>query len=104
MSDSTAKDLPPEYRHIDEQPWETLRWPAQESKMMFHPRRVRPSRTPVSFTTSRARIIRAIGTASPMFCTPSRGYKIGDELYGPGTMVFHPDPHLEEPLSTETGA
>ena len=30
-------------------------------------------------------------------------FKIGDQLYGPGTMVFHQDPHFEEPLSTETG-
>jgi len=24
-------------------------------------------------------------------------------MYGKGTMVFHPDPHFEEDLSTETG-
>ena len=30
-------------------------------------------------------------------------FTIGEKQYGPGTMVFHPDPHFEEPLSTETG-
>jgi hypothetical protein len=24
-------------------------------------------------------------------------------VYGPGTMLFYPDPHFEEPLRTETG-
>ncbi len=24
-------------------------------------------------------------------------------MYGPGTMLFYPDPHVEEPLRTETG-
>ena len=30
-------------------------------------------------------------------------FKIGDKTYTPGTMIFHPDPHYEEDLSTETG-
>jgi hypothetical protein len=28
---------------------------------------------------------------------------MGGKMYGPGTVVFHPDPHIEEALSTETG-
>ena len=40
---SEREDRAPEYRHIDEQPWETIRWPGQESKMMFHPRPERPT-------------------------------------------------------------
>ena len=43
MPEQTTSDHPPEYRHTDEQPWETLRWPGQESKMMFHPRPERPT-------------------------------------------------------------
>jgi hypothetical protein len=30
-------------------------------------------------------------------------FTIGDRVYGPGTMMFYPDPHFEEPLRTVTG-
>ena len=29
--------------HADDWEWETLRWPGQESKMLFHPRPERPT-------------------------------------------------------------
>jgi len=98
-------DLPPQYRHIDEQPWETLRWPGQESKMMFHPRSEHP-------TEPNAGLVRyEPGSHHPrhrhdfaqVWYILEGEFKIGDKQYGAGTMVFHPDPHFEEPLSTETG-
>jgi redox-sensitive bicupin YhaK (pirin superfamily) len=30
-------------------------------------------------------------------------FRIGGKHYGPGTMVFYPDPHVESDLYTETG-
>jgi hypothetical protein len=30
-------------------------------------------------------------------------YEIEGKLYGPGTMLFHPDPHFEGALHTRTG-
>jgi len=30
-------------------------------------------------------------------------FRIGERTYGPGTMLFYPDPHFEDPLHTETG-
>ncbi|KCV40002.1 hypothetical protein L572_0446 [Bordetella bronchiseptica 345] len=30
-------------------------------------------------------------------------FKMGAKLFGPGTVVFHPDPHIEEELITDTG-
>ena len=103
MPDRT--DLPPEYRHIDERPWETLRWPGQESKMMYHPRPEHP-------TDPNAGLVRyEPGSHHPrhrhdfaqVWYILEGTFKIGEKQYGPGTMVFHPDPHFEEPLSTETG-
>ena len=35
-------DHGPEYRHVDDMAWETLRFPGQHSKMIFHPRPERP--------------------------------------------------------------
>ena len=44
-----AKDHGPEYRHVDDVPWETLRFPGQESKMLFHPRPERSSEPNTGF-------------------------------------------------------
>ena len=30
-------------------------------------------------------------------------FRIGEATYGPGTMLFYPDPHFEPPLSTSSG-
>src|SRR5688572_3122598 len=30
-------------------------------------------------------------------------FDIGGKMYGPDTMVYHPDPHVEDRLHTETG-
>jgi len=30
-------------------------------------------------------------------------FRIGERTYGPGTMLFYPDPHFEDPLHTESG-
>jgi hypothetical protein len=30
-------------------------------------------------------------------------FRIGGKIYGPGTMVYYPDPHFEEELFTDTG-
>ena len=55
MSQRT-EDHGPEYRHADEMPWETLRFPGQQSKMVFHPRPERPTGAPVHSIDPGARI------------------------------------------------
>ena len=30
-------------------------------------------------------------------------FQYGDATYGPGTMIYHPDPHTEPEMRTETG-
>jgi len=105
MPERTVRDLPPQYRHIDDRPWETLRWPGQESKMMYHP-------SPEHPTEPNAGLVRyEPGSHHPrhrhdfaqVWYILEGEFKIGDKQYGPGTMVLHQDPHFEEPLSTETG-
>jgi hypothetical protein len=34
---------PMEAVHADDRSWETLRWPGQRSRMLFHPRPERPT-------------------------------------------------------------
>lgn len=48
MTDQT-RDHGPEYRHAGDLPWETLRFPGQQSKMVFHPRPERPSQPNTGF-------------------------------------------------------
>jgi hypothetical protein len=98
-------DQPVETVHVDDRPWETLRWPGQWSKMMFHPRPDRP-------TEPNAGLVRYdAGSHHPwhrhdfaqVWYVLEGRFTIGDREHGPGTMLFFPDPHFEEPLRTETG-
>ena len=95
----------PEIRHRDDIEWETIRWPGETGKMLFHPRPERP-------TEPNAGILRlAPGAHHPLhrhdfaqvWYILSGEYRIGDRHCGPGTMLFHPDGHYEDALTTETG-
>ncbi len=92
-------------RHEDDMDWETLRFPGQLSKMLFHPDAERPSDPNAGFVRYEP------GAHHPthrhdfaqVWYILEGEFTIGEKLYGPGTMVFHPDPHYEDALSTETG-
>jgi len=107
MSSATPVDAhqPLEAVHADARPWETLRWPGQWSKMLFHPRPERP-------TEPNAGLVRyEPGSHHPfhkhdfaqVWYILEGEFRIGEATYGPGTMLFYPDPHFEPPLSTSTG-
>jgi hypothetical protein len=100
-----SADQPCQAVRIDERPWETLRWPGQWSKMLFHPRPEQP-------TEPNAGLVRYDpGSHHPwhrhdfaqVWYILEGQFTIGGRVYGPGTMFFYPDPHFEEPLRTETG-
>ena len=40
---ASGQHLPYEARHIDDIEWETIRWPGETGKMLFHPRPERPT-------------------------------------------------------------
>jgi mannose-6-phosphate isomerase-like protein (cupin superfamily) len=113
MRDATARrkvmpqrnDQPAEFRHVDEMPWEILRFPGQHSKMVFHPRPERP-------TEPNAGLVRyEPGAHHPLhrhdfaqvWYVLEGTFTIGARTVGPGTMIFYPDPHFEDDLSTDTG-
>ena len=96
---------PMEVVHESEREWETIRWPGQTGKMLFHPRPERP-------TEPNAGIVRyEPGSHHPLhrhdfaqvWYILEGEFTIGGKLYRPGTMIFHPDPHYEDALSTKTG-
>ncbi len=96
---------PMEAIHIDDREWETIRWPGQLGKMLLHPNPDRP-------TEPNAGLVRYDpGSHHPLhrhdfaqvWYIIEGEFEIGGKSYSPGTMIFHPDPHYEEALSTETG-
>lgn len=102
---ATEGHFPFEARHRDDVPWETIRWPGETGKMLFHPRPERP-------TEPNAGILRLEpGAYHPLhkhdfaqvWYILEGEFRIGGRACGPGTMLFHPDPHYEDELHTETG-
>lgn len=105
QNDPAAKHQPMEIRHIDDIDWETIRWPGETGKMLFHPRPERP-------TEPNAGILRLEPGAhhplhkhefSQVWYILEGSFRIGGRLCVPGTMIFHPDPHYEDDFSTDTG-
>ena len=102
---SRRDHLPYDIRHMDDVEWETIRWPGETGKMLFHSRPERP-------TEPNAGILRlAPGAYHPVhnhdfaqvWYVLEGTFRMGDKDYGPGTMIWHADPHYEEELRTETG-
>jgi hypothetical protein len=91
--------------HESEREWETLRFDGSQSKMLFHPRPERPTEPNAGFVRYQP------GSSFPVhrhdfaqiWYILEGEFTIGGRKYGPGTMVFHPDPHYEEEMHTETG-
>jgi hypothetical protein len=62
---SRRDHLPYQVRHLDEIDWETIRWPGETGKMLFHPApSSRPRTMPAPCGSRRARIIPSTITAS----------------------------------------
>lgn len=99
------KDQPAQFRHIDDMEWETLRFPGQHSKMLFHPRPENPTEPNAGFVRYEP------GAHHPLhrhdfaqvWYVLEGTFKIGERTCGPGTMINYRDPHFEDDLSTETG-
>ncbi|MBI08557.1 MAG: hypothetical protein CMM55_03455 [Rhodospirillaceae bacterium] len=94
-----------EAAHIDDREWEIIRWPGQMGKMLLHPNPDRP-------TEPNAGLVRYDpGSHHPLhrhdfaqvWYILEGEFEIGGKTYKPGTMIFHPDPHYEDELSTKSG-
>ena len=96
---------PMEATHIDDREWEIIRWPGQMGKMLLHPNPDRP-------TEPNAGLVRYDpGSHHPLhrhdfaqvWYILEGEFEFGGKSYKPGTMIFHPDPHYEDELSTKSG-
>ena len=102
---SSRKDPPPTVRHVDDVPWETIRWPGETGKMLFHPRPENP-------TEPNAGLLKfEPGSHHPwhrhdfaqVWYILEGHFEVGGQRYGPGSVFFHGDPHCEEELKTAEG-
>ncbi len=96
---------PYQVRHLDEIGWETIRWPGETGKMLFHPR-------PDDPTQPNAGILRLEPGAhhpehyhgfAQVWLVMKGDFVIDGRTCTPGTMLYHPDPHFEGAFRTETG-
>lgn len=104
-AETKQRHQPCEIRHRDDMEWETIRWPGETGKMLFHPRPERP-------TEPNAGILRLEPGAhhpihnhdfAQVWYVLSGSFVIGGKTVTPGAMIFHPDPHFEDEFTTETG-
>lgn len=102
---TTMQDEPPIARHLEAMDWETIRWPGETGKMLFHPTPERP-------TAPNAGLLRLEPGAwhprhrhdfAQVWYILEGEFDIGGETYRPGTMLFHPDPHVEPEFHTASG-
>ena len=91
--------------HADDRAWETLRWPGQWSKMLFHPSPERPAEPNaglVRYEPGSHHPFHQHDFAQVWYILEGE-FEIGEATYGPGTMLFYPDPNSEPPLLTKPG-
>jgi hypothetical protein len=102
---SQPQDHGPVYRHIDDMDWETLRFPGQHSKMVFHPSPDHPTQPNSGFVRYEPGAFhpRHRHDFAQVWYILEGTFRIGERSCGPGTVVYHADPHYEEDLSTATG-
>ena len=95
----------PQHRHESDMAWETLRFPGQLSKMLFHPSEANPTRPNAGLVRYEPGAYHPFHTHqfAQVWYILEGEFKIGDTLHGPGTMFCYGDPHFEDDLSTESG-
>jgi hypothetical protein len=108
--DKEMKDAPafihqmPQYRRPEDMEWEMGRF-KNKTKFLFHTRPEAPTEPNAGFLRYEPgagfRLHRH--DFAQVWYVVDGEFRMGGKPFGPGTVVFHPDPHVEEELTTETG-
>lgn len=100
-----ARDHAAIVRHIADMDWETIRWPGETGKLLFHPRPEAPDEPNAGLLRLEpgAYHPRHRHDFAQIWYVIEGEFKIAGKLYGPGTMLYHADPHYEDELHTDTG-
>jgi len=94
----------PEYRTPDSMEWEMGRF-KNKTKFLFHTRPERPTEPNAGFLHYEPGAgfrLHKHDFAQVWYVIDGQ-FTMGGKVYGPGTVVYHPDPHFEEAMTTETG-
>ena len=91
--------------HVDDLEWKKIRWPGEWGKVAFHPREEDPTEPLAGITRfeaggwfpDHAHDFAQFWYIMEGECT------VNGEKVTAGSFVFHPDPHVERELKTETG-
>jgi quercetin dioxygenase-like cupin family protein len=81
--------------HESERQWETLRFPGQWSKMLFHPwleRPTEPNAGLVGYEPGAHHPVHRPDFAQILYILDGT-FTIGGKIYDPGTTIYHADPH-----------
>lgn len=108
MSEQVQLDLskhnPPEYRTPDSMEWEMGRF-KNKTKFLFHTRPERPTEPNAGFLHYEpgAGFRLHKHDFAQVWYVIDGEFNMGGKVYGPGTVVYHADPHYEEAMVTKTG-
>ena len=108
MSNDAQLDLskhnPPEYRTPDSMEWEMGRF-KNKTKFLFHTNPARPTEPNAGFLHYEpgAGFRLHKHDFSQVWYVIDGEFNMGGKVYGPGTVVYHADPHYEDAMTTETG-
>lgn len=94
----------PQYRRPEDMEWEMGRF-KNKTKFLFHTRAEDPTQPNAGFLSYEpgAGFRLHKHDFAQVWYVVEGEFKMGGKPFGPGTVVFHPDPHIEEELTTETG-
>ncbi|WP_454004419.1 cupin domain-containing protein [Alcaligenes sp. Marseille-Q7550] len=104
MPKSDIRHHMPEYRRPEDMEWEMGRF-KNRTKFLFHTRDERPTEPNaglLNYEPGAGFKLHKHDFAQVWYVIEGE-FKMGGKAFGPGTVVFHPDPHIEEELVTETG-
>ncbi|HVR48560.1 MAG TPA: cupin domain-containing protein [Pseudorhodoferax sp.] len=94
----------PQYRRPEDMEWEMGRF-KNKTKFLFHTRPEAPTEPNAGFLRYEPgagfRLHRH--DFAQVWYVVDGEFRMGGKPFGPGTVVFHPDPHIEEELTTDTG-
>ena len=100
----SGKDAKPEIKHLDDMEWEVNRF-GSLCKFPFHPSAERPTEPNAGILRYEPGegFVKHRHDFAQVWYVIEGEFQYGDETLRAGHIVYHPDPHFEHEMRTETG-
>ena len=91
--------------HADDLQWKKIRWPGEWGKIAFHPSEESPTAPlcGITYFEPGGHFPTHAHDFAQVWYVIEGECEFAGKTHGPGTMVYHPDPHVELELRTEKG-